>query len=151
MASSKAKFEVLVLPHVASAIKQLTGRAAGYGSRYRQLEIDPCAPEVGAYRLSGPLDDIVCGVHLNGNWRLAFTFGPDELGTKGLPVVTVLYIGQHNRKSRQQDIWNELHELFGVENPPEDHLKPDCCDDGLPVIALDDYTDIRSQSKRFFK
>jgi hypothetical protein len=51
-----------------------------------QLGRDPCAPELTAYRLSGPLEPIVCGVHLDRGFRLAFTMQPaDESGDHDRP------------------------------------------------------------------
>lgn len=47
----------------------------------------------------------------------------------------ILYVGQRERRHTESDVWTVLHDLFGVENPPADHLRPPCCDDGLPEVS----------------
>lgn len=58
-------------------IERLRQRA-GYGEAYAQLECDPCAAHLSAYRLADPLEPAVCGLHLRDGWRLAFTMQPPE-------------------------------------------------------------------------
>ena len=53
------EYEVVTPPPVRRLIDALAGKRAGYQRLYHQLEHDPCAPELGAYRLSGPLEPIV--------------------------------------------------------------------------------------------
>ena len=62
-----------------------------------------------------------------------------------LRTVVVLYVGDRDLEgARSGDIWTVLHDLFGVENPPSDHHKPPCCEDGFPQIddsVLDNFMD----------
>lgn len=130
-------YEVIIPRAVVPLIEQLRGRRAGYAATYAQLERGPCAAALGAYRLSGPLNPAVCGVHLRNGWRLAFTMQPAERDDM-LPRVVILFIGQREPRHRRSDAWTILHDLFGVENPPEDHHKPPCCEAALPVLADDE-------------
>jgi len=66
-------YEVVTSCPVRKLISALAGKRAGYQRVYAQLSRDPCAPELGAYRLAGPLEPIVCGVHLDRGYRLAFS------------------------------------------------------------------------------
>jgi hypothetical protein len=122
---------------VRKLIDGLAGKRAGYQRAYAQLSRDPCAPELRAYRLAGPLEPIVCGVHLDRGYRLAFTMQPPE--TVGQPTrVVILYVGLREPNHRHSDIWTILHDLFGVENPPVDHDRPPCCKGSVPEIEQDD-------------
>jgi hypothetical protein len=104
---------------------------------HEQLTRDPCAPALGAYRLSGPLEPIVCGVHLKRGYRLAFTIQPPE--TNGEPNrVVILYAGQREPRHQDADVWTVLHDLFGVEDPPSQHDRPPCCESGQPEIGEDE-------------
>lgn len=104
-------------------IDDLAGKRAGFGDALRMLEQDPCQPALGAYRLTGPLEPRVCGVRLRRGYRLAFTMQPGA-GTIR-PRVVVLYVGKREpRHHGTTDIWEVLHDLFGVENPPEGHQAP---------------------------
>jgi hypothetical protein len=119
-------------------LNALKGRRAGLAKRLALLEVDPCDPALNAYRLSGPLAPIVCGLHLDRGYRLAYTTQP-AFTDVDRPRVVVLYVGKRepgHRRHGPQDIWDDLHDLFGVDNPPSGHDKPDCCSDGLP--GLDD-------------
>lgn len=100
-----------------------------------QLARDPCDPAIGAYRLSGPLAAVVCGVRLNRGHRLAFSMQPSP-ARGARPRVVILYVGTREPGHRgSQDVWDLLHDLFGVQNPPADHDKPPCCEDQAPTIA----------------
>lgn len=104
------------------------------------LAVNPCDPILGAYRLSGPLEPIVCGLHLRRGYRLAFSTQP-PIAPKEDPrtSVVVLFVGERQPGHRARDgVWGVLHDLFDVENPPHDHRKPACCDGGLPQISDDD-------------
>jgi hypothetical protein len=75
------EYDVVTPVPVRKLIDGLAGKRAGYRRVHDQLGRDPCAPELRAYRLSGPLEPIVCGVHLDRGFRLAFTMQPaDESG-----------------------------------------------------------------------
>jgi hypothetical protein len=135
-AVSTADYEVIIPRAVASLVAQLRGQRAGYGAAYAELARDPCSETLGAYRLSGPLEPSVCGVHLRNGWRLAFTMQPADRGGT-LPRVVILFVGKREPRHRGSDAWAILHDLFGVENPPEDHHKPPCCEAALPALADD--------------
>ena len=137
-------FSVLVPPAVQAEIDKLAGKRAGYGAVRRQLGADPCDETLAAYRLSGPLEPVVCGVHLKRGYRLAFTTQPPLVpADDDRVVVIVLYVGKREPGHRtDDDIWDILHDLFGVENPPAGHQKPPCCEGALPKIVdtqLDDF------------
>lgn len=137
------EFEVVTPRPVRKLVDELAGKRAGYRGVYEQLGRDPCAAKLGAYRLSGPLAPIVCGVHLKRGFRLAFTVQPSDEPEVPTRIV-ILYVGQHEPRHRESDVWTVLHDLFGVENPPADHLRPPCCDDGLPRVSpleLDTFLD----------
>jgi hypothetical protein len=67
---STVDYEVITPRAVAPLIAQLRGQRAGYAAAYAELARDPCSETLGAYRLSGPLEPSVCGVHLRNEWRL---------------------------------------------------------------------------------
>ena len=119
---------------VRTLVDELVGKQAGSRTVYEQLRRDPCAKQLGAYRLSGPLAPIVCGVHLKRDFRLAFTIQPPD-DPEGPTRVVILYVGQREPRHTESDVWTVLHDLFGVENPPADPLRPPCCDDGLPEVS----------------
>lgn len=126
----------VVIPSAVQALVEgLSGKSAGYADKLRRLGQDPCADDLGAYRLSGPLGPKVCGLHLRNGYRLAFTIQPPSSGDPRERIV-VLYVGKREPRHRDADVWTLLHDLFGVENPPEGHHKPPCCEEGQP--ALDD-------------
>jgi hypothetical protein len=138
-------WRVVVRGSVRPLIDDLKGRKAGYARVYEQLRRDPCLSHPGgrpfAYRLSGPLQTKVCGVRLRGDYRLAFTMHPpsavhEEEDIEG--VVEVIYVGKRETRQRGNDVWTRLHLLFDEENPPADHLRPPCCDDGLPVMTAEE-------------
>jgi hypothetical protein len=129
-------FQVIVPRAVRPLVDQLAGQRAGYREVYEQLERDPCAEHFGAYRLAGPLEPAVCGVHLRNGWRLAFTMQPPER-PRGRRRVIVLFVGRREPRHRVSDAWTILHDLFGVENPPEGHHKPPCCQGGVPDLHDD--------------
>jgi hypothetical protein len=111
-------FEVVVPRAVHREIEGLAGKRAGYRTARKLPGADPCHEDLRAYRLSGPLAPIVCGVRLKRGYRLAFTTQP------GHRVAG--------------DVWDLLHDLFGVDNPPSGHQKPPCCEDRLPAISAKD-------------
>ena len=150
-------WEVVVRRSVRPVIDDLKGKRTGYANTYAQLERDPCLihPPVGgesegrpfAYRLSGPLDDKVCGVWLNRGYRLAFSMrasgDPDVDG-----VVEILYAGPRDTRDREADVWKIVHDLFEEENPPDEHLRPPCCADGLPDIDEDELREFMDRLRR---
>lgn len=121
-------------------IDQLAGQRAGYQDVYAQFARDPCARQLGAYRLSGPLEPVVCGLHLRNGWRLAFTMQPPER-PRGRRRVVILFAGKREPRHRASDAWTVLHDLFGVENPPVGHHKPPCCERDLPEIPDEELGD----------
>jgi hypothetical protein len=117
----------------------LAGRRAGLQRRLALMRGDPCDPALAAYRLSGPLAPTVCGLHLDRGYRLAFSMQP-PLTDEDRPRVVLLYVGKRepgHRASAPPDIWDVLHDLFAVDNPPSGHQKPPCCDDDRPSITHD--------------
>lgn len=135
------RFDIIVPRAVRPLIDHLAGQRAGYGEVYAQLERDPCAEHLGAYRLSGPLEPAVCGLHLRNGWRLAFTMQPPER-PRGRRRVVILFVGRREPRARATDAWTILHDLFGVANPPAGHHKPPCCEGGVPDLPnaeLDDF------------
>lgn len=129
-------FEVIVPRAVRPLVDQLAGQRAGYVEVYAQLERDPCARHLGAYRLAGPLEPVVCGLHLRNGWRLAFTMQLPER-PRGRRRVIVLLVAKREPRHRESDAWTILHDLFGVENPPEGHHKPPCCQASVPDLSDD--------------
>jgi hypothetical protein len=137
--SAVEAFNVLVPRPVQRQVEALAGKKAGYQAVRQLLGADPCHPDLNAYRLSGPLAPIVCGLHLKRGYRLAFTTQPplvpkDDARTQ----VVVLYVGKREPGHRSQtDVWDILHDLFDVKNPPSGHEKPPCCQNDLPAIEGD--------------
>ena len=132
-----SSYEVITPPPVRQLIEALAGKRAGYRDVHAKLARDPCSDDLGAYRLSGPLEPIVCGVHLKRGYRLAFTMQPPEK-KGGRDRVVVLYVGKREPRHGNTDIWNVLHGLFGVSNPPDNHQKPKCCETDRPQIGDDE-------------
>jgi hypothetical protein len=147
-------WDVVVRRELRPVIDALAGKRTGYGDAYAQLQRDPCVEyptakkssttegkRPFAYRLSGPLAPKVCGVRLKRGYRVAFTMGPSD-DKKYQGSVHVLYVGERDTRDRTGDVWQILHDLFGVENPLADHDRPPCCDSDLPVLdeqELDDF------------
>jgi hypothetical protein len=150
-------WDVVVRRELRPVIDALAGKRAGYGEAYAQLQRDPCVGYPAAkekrpfaYRLSGPLQPKVCGVRLKRGYRLAFTMGPsDEQKYQGR--VEVLYVGERDTRDRSGDVWQIVHDLFGVENPPADHVRPPCCDSGLPVLDEQELTDFMNALRRLLR
>lgn len=143
------RFEVVAPTAVQALIDDLAGRRAGLQRRLALLSRDPCSAELAAYRLSGPLEPVVCGVHLDRGYRLAFTMQPPFPGD-ALGRVVLLYVGRREPGHRTSgDVWDVLHDLFGVENPPAGHHKPPCCRNGRPEIDHDDLNDFLRQLRSF--
>lgn len=152
-------WQVSVRRSLRPAIDALKGKKTGYAAAYEQLRRDPCLiyPTSGegrgrafAYRVSGPLAGKVCGVHLKNNYRLAFTMRPaEEEGDDG--VVEILYVGPRDTRDRSQDIWTIVHELFGVENPTADHLRPPCCEDDRPEIDEAEVEEFMNNLRHFLR
>jgi len=143
-------FEVIVPRAVRGLIDDLAGKRAGYRAIYDQLGRDPCSEQLGAYRLSGPLEPIVCGVHLKRGFRLAFTIQPAE-EHDGVSRVVILFVGTREPRHRDRDAWTILHDLFDVDNPPSGHHQPPCCAEGLPEISevqLDAFLDELQRMRR---
>jgi len=148
----------VVRREVEPLIDALKGRRAGYGNAVRQLEIDPCAeferpdgePRPFAYRLSGPLEPKVCGVHLNRDYRLAFTMRqPDRDEIDG--IVEILFVGRRDTRDHSKDTWQIVHDLFGEENPPAGQLRPPCCQGGLPELAPQELDEFMQRLRRFVR
>jgi hypothetical protein len=130
-------YELVISPPVGVETAKLAGKGAGLGEAARLLAADPCHPALKAYRLSGPLAPVVCGLHLKRGHRLAFSTQPPLVPREDDRTrVVILYVGQREPGHRGHgDVWDLLHDLFGVENPPAGHHKPPCCEAALPVIA----------------
>ena len=139
---SGSGLEIYVAPAVERVIDDLRGKRLGLGDALRELARDPCSAQLDARRLSGPLAPVVCGIHLSRGYRLAFSVQPK---TKVHTArVVVLYVGKRDTRRRVRDIWEVLHDLFEVDNPPAEHHRPPCCKDGTPSISeteLDDFID----------
>jgi hypothetical protein len=112
-------FNVLVPPPVQAEIDKLAGKRAGYGDARRQLGADPCHPVLAAYRLSGPLEPIVCGVRLKRGYRLSFTTHPPLAPSEDdRVVVVVLYVGKREPGHRSpDDVWDILHDPVRRREP----------------------------------
>lgn len=151
-------WEVVVRREVRPVIDALQGKKSGYAAAYRQLQRDPCAvypTEDGevrafAYRLTGPLATKVCGVHLKRGYRLAFSMRTsDDLDVDG--IIEVLYAGPRDTRGRERDVWTIVHDLFGEQNPPEDHLRPPCCEGNLPAIDEDELAEFTRNLRRLVR
>ena len=149
MPRRKPAYEILIPRAVQLEVDKLAGKRAGFAEAVEQLKLDPCnlgAPDgvVKSYRLSGPLQPIVCGVHLRNGYRLAYTTHDDPDATGGRRVI-ILYVGKKVDPAyeRGNDMWDVVHDLFGTDNPLVAHLKPPCCQGDWPEIdddALDEFT-----------
>lgn len=149
--------DILIPPAVQLEVNKLAGKGAGFAEAVGQLKLDPCnlgAPKdvIKAYRLSGPLQPIVCGVHLRNGYRLAYTT-QERAGPRGGRDVVILYVGKKDDPAyeRGNDMWDVVHDLFGTDNPPTAHLKPPCCEQDWPTIdpdALDEFTARLQQVQR---
>lgn len=149
MHSGSAGWELVQPDELDPQIGALAGRRAGLQRRLRMLEHNPCDSDLKAYRLSGPLQPIVCGLHLDRGYRLAFTT-MRALTAEDRPRVVLLYVGKREPGHRSGgDVWDLLHDIFGVENPSVGHHKFRCCDDGGPTIDPDALADFLRQLKRF--
>lgn len=132
------QFDVRIPPDVQTLVEGLKGKSAGYAEKRRLLGIDPCDPVLGAYRLSGPLGLAVCGLHLKNGYRLAFTM-QDPVVAGDLHRIVIIYVGKKEPGGRRStDMWDVIHDLFGVENPQAGHFKPPCCEGGWPSLGEDD-------------
>lgn len=157
-------WDVVVRRELRPVIDALAGKRTGYGEAYAQLQRDPCVeyPTTAkgnpttkekrpfAYRLSGPLGPKVCGVRLKRGYRLAFTMGPST-EKKYQGCVHVLYVGERDTRDRTRDVWQIVHDLFGVENPPADHDRPPCCDSGLPVLDEPELADFMAALRKLLR
>jgi len=143
-------YEVVTPRAVSPLIEALQGKRAGYREVHENLQRDPCADQLGAYRLSGSLEPKVCGVHLRRGYRLAFTMQPPE-EEGGLARVVVLYVGKREPRHRDRDVWTVLHDLFGVTNPPGNHVKPPCCATDVPDIDDADLDEFLKELRRFHR
>jgi hypothetical protein len=134
--SAREPFNVLVPSPVQREVEALAGKRAGYQDVRKLLGIDPCHADLRAYRLSGPLAPIVCGLHLKRGYRLAFTTQPPLAPSEDVRTqVVVLYVGKREPGHRTDtDVWDVLHDLFAVDNPPAGHDKPPCCQGSLPAV-----------------
>lgn len=147
-------YKILIPPAVQVEVDKLAGNRAGFAEAVEQLRLDPCnlgTPKdvVKAYRLSGPLQPIVCGAHLRHGYRLAYTTQDDPDAPGGLHVV-ILYVGKKDDPAyeRGNDMWDVVHDLFGAENPPHAHLKPPCCERDWPKIDDDTLDEFTSRLRR---
>ncbi|HTX45400.1 MAG TPA: hypothetical protein VMD48_03935 [Solirubrobacteraceae bacterium] len=149
MASAAGRWVLVQPAELDPQIAALAGRRAGLQRRLRLLEHDPCDPELNAYRLSGPLQPIVCGLHLDRGYRLAFTTMSAPTADDR-PRVVLLYVGRREAGHRSKaDVWDLLHDIFGIDNPPAGHDKSPCCAEGEPTIEHDVLADFLRQLRRF--
>lgn len=136
-------WEIYQPPELDPQLEALAGKGAGLRTTLELLSQNPCHPDVGGYRLSGPLATVVCGAHLKRGYRIAYTTQP-ALTPDDRPRVVVLYVGEREPRHRtSSDLWDVVHDLFGVDNPPDGHHKPPCCQDEHPEIDHDALKDFR--------
>jgi hypothetical protein len=141
--------EIYVAPAVQRVIDDLRGKRLGLGHTLRKLARDPCSAELDARRLSGPLAPVVCGIRLSQGYRLAFTV---QQKTRAHDTrIVVLYVGKRDTRRRSRDIWEIVHDLFEVENPPEEHDRPPCCADGTPSITDAEFDDFMVRLRRLLR
>jgi hypothetical protein len=152
-------WKVAVRRSLRPLIDELKGKRAGYAEAYEQLARDPCAVYPGtiagdvrpfAYRLTGPLEDKVCGVHLKNGYRLAFTMTTSD-DPRYSGVVEILYVGTRDSRDRSRDVWDIVHDLFGVENPRTGHLRPPCCERQLPETENSEIEEFMDRLRRFIR
>lgn len=134
-------WNVIARPAVRPLIDVANKKRAAYPAAYVQLQRDPCHRHPSgrpfAYRISGPLGKKVCGLRLKNGYRVAFTTRPaDDEVYDG--IVEVLYVGPRDTRDRSRDIWDIVHDLSDQENPKAGHLRPPCCEDGLPTMTEDE-------------
>jgi hypothetical protein len=150
-------WKVVARRAVRPLIDDLKGERAGYAAAYEQLARDPCAIYPGgsdgdarpfAYRLSGPLERKVCGVHLRNGYRLAFTMTASD-DPQYVGVVEVLYVGTRDTRDRSRDVWDIVHDLFEVQNPRAGHLRPPCCEGQLPDMEESEIQEFMDRLRRF--
>jgi hypothetical protein len=48
-------------------------------------------------------------------------------------------------------VWQIVHDLFGVKNPPADHDRPPCCDSGLPVLDEQELADFMNALRKLLR
>ena len=48
-------------------------------------------------------------------------------------------------------MWQIVHDLFDVENPPADHIRPPCCDSGLPVLDDQELADFMNALRKLLR
>lgn len=149
-------WEVLVRRELGPLLDAIRGKKAGFAEFVKSLEQDPCqefsSPDGGtrplAYRLTGELQPKVCGAHLKGPYRVAFSMRPpDHEDIDG--IVDVLYIGERDTRNRARDVWTIVHDLFGVENPPAGHERPSCCEGGRPEISVEELHEFMRRLRKF--
>jgi len=150
-------WEVVVRRAVRPLIDALAGKRTGYRDAYEQLQQDPClvrstpqGPRPFAYRLSGPLEPKVCGVHLKRDYRLAFSMQPAE-DEEYEGRVMILYAGKRDTRERSHDIWQIVHDLFDTENPSAGHLRPPCCDEGRPHLDEMELVEFMDRLRRLLR
>lgn len=102
--------------------------------------LKPSVPTVSQVRCNPPY----AACNLRNEWRLAFTMQPAERDDTR-PRVVILFVGKREPRHRRSDAWTILHDLFGVQNPPESHHKPPCCEAALPAIADDELDTFRRE------
>jgi hypothetical protein len=149
-------WKVVVRDELRHLVDDANRHKTAYPAAYAQLQRDPCLIFHGkgrpfAYRLTGPLGDMVCGVKLKNRYRLAFAMRQaDDDEHDG--IVDVLYVGpRHTRDRAQRDVWQIVHELFGVANPPTGHLKRPCCESGLPDIDTQELDEFMASLRKFLR
>lgn len=108
-------WEIYQPPELDPQLEALAGKGAGLRRTLELLAENPCDPALGGYRRSGPLEPVVCGAHLKRGYRIAYTTQP--------PLT-------QDDKPR-------------VDNPPDGHHKPPCCQADLPEIDHDALRDFR--------
>ena len=136
-------YAIVVPPEVQHEADKLAGKRAGLAEAAEQIRLDPCnlgtppnpdSPK--AYRLSGPLQPVVCGTRLRRGYRLAYTVQDDPDVAHGKQVV-ILYVGKKDDPAYRDgnDMWDLVHDLFGATSPPTNHLKPPCCEKDWPSVT----------------
>lgn len=91
------------------------------------LATNPCLP--GAYRVSGDLDEFLCGLRLVRQWRLVYTVNTAE------DLVLIVFVDSYlPSRNAPADPWDHLYDVCGLLNP-ERHAKDDCCDPNLKTLA----------------
>lgn len=122
-------FAIQITPTGQQTLSALRGRSrAAWKQKLKQLETQGCA--AAAYRLTGPVIERICCIHLYGSCRALVCFPSAN-------EVVVLLVAEH-RESRALDVYRLLYSLLDLEEPTGSRDKPACCDDdGDPPVDPD--------------